>query len=188
MESLPVPSMLEASQVYWPEGGGAGDYDDDHNYLLIIIFNPHQDYWLHHHPTKVFLFHLGNAQTASWSFWHKFYIVRPVWWGLRMNWKLTNNLQQLIIDQMEPSKQIISKLFWFETQTFQWCALHATRTPSPWAAPLPCKQFLNTWPWQKKLPWQRKFLLTTICYNHMVQLCPDIKIINLRRHFQQTLQ
>ena len=44
MESLPVPSMLEASQVYWPEGGGAGDHDDDHNYMLIIIFIPHQDY------------------------------------------------------------------------------------------------------------------------------------------------
>ena len=43
MESLPLPSMLEASQVYWPEGGGAGDHDNDHNYLLIIIFkNPHQ--------------------------------------------------------------------------------------------------------------------------------------------------
>ena len=86
------------------------------------------------------------------------------------NWQITNNLQQLIIDQIDPSKQIISKLFWFETQTFQWCALHATRTPSPWAAPLPCKHFLNTWPWQKIWPLQKNWPCQAIFIeNHLLQ-------------------
>ena len=57
-----MPSMLEASQVYWPEGGGAGDHDDDHNYI-------YADY--HLQSSSVLLITSSSHRSLPLSSWQR---------------------------------------------------------------------------------------------------------------------